>query len=292
VNLDKRVKESDSIGRFNLSWKIDDDKMVYATWSEGYRPGGINRRGTIPPYTSDFLTNYEAGWKTAWLDNRVIFNGAVFREDWKDFQFSYLGLNGLTEIRNANKARIEGAEVELQWQANYNFLLSGGFAWYDAKLMEDYCGFNGADGNPTSQCPPGTINPATGDPVDGPEAAKGTRLPITARFKGNLTGRYTWDVGDNEAYVQGAVFHQGSRRADLRDAENALLGDLDAYTLFDLSGGFAHADWKFDLFVKNVFDKRTELTKFAECATLTCGFQPYIVSTPPRTIGIRVSKEF
>jgi hypothetical protein len=34
------------------------------------------------------------------------------------------------------------------------------------------------------------------------------------------------------------------------------------------------------------------LTKFAECATLTCGFQPYIVSTPPRTIGVRVSKEF
>jgi outer membrane receptor protein involved in Fe transport len=292
VNLDKRVKESDSIGRFNLSWKIDDDKMLYATWSEGYRPGGINRRGTIPPYTSDFLTNYEAGWKTAWLDNRVIFNGAVFREDWKDFQFSYLGLNGLTEIRNANKARIEGVELELQWQASYNFLLSGGFAWYDAKLMEDYCGFNGVDGNPTSTCPPGTINPATGEPVDGPEAAEGTRLPITARFKGNLTGRYSWDIGDNEAYVQGAVFHQGSRRADLRDAENALLGDLDAYTLFDLSGGFAHADWKFDLFVKNVFDKRTELTKFAECATLTCGFQPYIVSTPPRTIGIRVSKEF
>jgi outer membrane receptor protein involved in Fe transport len=292
VNLDKRVKESDSIGRFNLSWKIDDDKMVYATWSEGYRPGGINRRGTVPPYTSDFLTNYEAGWKTAWLDHRIIFNGAVFREDWKDFQFSYLGLNGLTEIRNANKARIEGVELELQWQASYNFLLSGGFAWYDAKLMEDYCGFNGVDGNPTSTCPPGTINPATGEPVDGPEAAEGTRLPITARFKGNLTGRYSWDIGDNEAYVQGAVFHQGSRRADLRDAENALLGDLDAYTLFDLSGGFARGDWKFDLFVKNVFDKRTELTKFAECATLTCGYQPYIVSTPPRTIGVRVSKEF
>ncbi|MFC7300521.1 TonB-dependent receptor [Cognatiluteimonas weifangensis] len=292
VNLDKRVKESDSIGRFNLSWKIDDNKMVYATWSEGYRPGGINRRGTVPPYTSDFLTNYEAGWKTAWLDNRIIFNGAVFREDWKDFQFSYLGLNGLTEIRNANKARIEGAELELQWQASYNFLLSGGFAWYDAKLMEDYCGFNGTDGNPVSVCPPGTINPATDEPVDGPEAAKGTRLPITARFKGNLTGRYSWDIGDNEAYVQGALFHQGSRRADLRDAENALLGDLDAYTLFDLSGGIAHGDWKFDLFVKNVFNKRTELTKFAECATLTCGYQPYIVSTPPRTIGLRVSREF
>ncbi len=292
TNLDKRVKENDSIGKFNLSWKLDEDRMLYATWSQGYRPGGINRRGTVPPYTSDYLTNYEFGWKTAWLDHRLVFNGAVFREDWKDFQFSYLGLNGLTEIRNANQARIDGAELELQWQASYNFMLSGGMAWYDARLTEDYCGFNDADGNPVSTCPPGTINPITGDPVDGPQAPSGTRLPITARFKGNLTGRYAWDVGAGEAYVQGALFHQGKRRADLRTEENALLGDLDAYTLFDLSAGFARGQWKFDAFVHNLFDRKTELTKFAECATLTCGYQPYIVSTPPRTIGLRVSKDF
>ena len=63
--------------------------MVYATWSEGYRPGGINRRGTLPPYVSDFLTNYELGWKTTWVDNRLPFNGAVFQQDWDDFQFSH-----------------------------------------------------------------------------------------------------------------------------------------------------------------------------------------------------------
>jgi outer membrane receptor protein involved in Fe transport len=279
VNLDKRVKESDSLGRFNLSWKIDDDRMVYATWSEGYRPGGINRRGTVPPYTSDFLTNYELGWKTAWLDHRIIFNGAVFREDWDDFQFSYLGANGLTEIRNANSARIDGTEVELQWAASYNFLLSGGFAWYDARLMQDYCGFNDADGNPVTDCA-------------SPQATEGTQLPITARFKGNLTGRYSWDVGGGEAYVQGAMFHQGKRRADLREAENALLGDLDGYTLFDLSAGLEMGRWSYDVFLKNVFDKRTELTRFAECATLTCGFQPYTISTPPRTLGVRISREF
>jgi outer membrane receptor protein involved in Fe transport len=292
VNLDKRVKESGSIGRFNLSWKLDADRMLYATWSQGFRPGGINRRGTVPPYSSDYLTNYELGWKTAWFDHRLIFNGAVFREDWKDFQFSYLGLNGLTEIRNANQARVDGMELELQWQASYNFMLSGGMAWYNARLTEDYCGFNDADGNPVSVCPPGTINPISGDPVDGPEAPAGARLPITARFKGNLTGRYTWDMGAGEAHVQGALFHQGKRRTDLRTAEDALLGDLDGYTLFDLSAGYALGDWKFDVFVHNLFDQRTELTKFAECATLTCGYQPYIVSTPPRTFGLRVSKDF
>ena len=96
-----RRRRAGSLGRVNLTWQFTTTKMVYATWSEGFRPGGINRRGTLPPYQSDFLKNYELGWKTDWLDNRLAWNGAVFREDWNDFQFSVLGANGLTEIRNA-----------------------------------------------------------------------------------------------------------------------------------------------------------------------------------------------
>src|SRR5690606_3259912 len=138
VVVDKGVRESDATYRLNATWKIDDKKLVYATWSQGYRPGGINRRGTLPPYVSDFLTNYEAGWKTSWAGGTLVFNGAVFREDWKDFQFSYLGQNGLTEIRNANQARIDGLELDLSWAATYNLQFNGSFAWYDAKLTENF----------------------------------------------------------------------------------------------------------------------------------------------------------
>ena len=133
LSFDKGTEESGSLGRFNLTYQIDDDRMVYATWSEGYRPGGINRRGTLPPYLSDFLTNYELGWKTSWANNRLILNGAIFREEWEDFQFSYLGQNGLTEIRNAAQAQIDGVELDLSWAATYNLMISGGFAWYDAE---------------------------------------------------------------------------------------------------------------------------------------------------------------
>ena len=61
---------------------------------------------TLPPYITEFLTNYEVGWKTSWLDNRLTFNGAAFHQIWDDFQFSALGQNGLTEIRNAGNARV------------------------------------------------------------------------------------------------------------------------------------------------------------------------------------------
>ncbi|MEO5962540.1 MAG: TonB-dependent receptor [Thermomonas sp.] len=289
--VDKRVKENDAIYRLNATWKIDDKKMVYATWSQGYRPGGINRRGTLPPYVSDFLTNYEFGWKTSWANDTLIFNGALFREDWKDFQFSYLGQNGLTEIRNANQAQIKGVELDLSWAATYNLQITGGFAWYDAKLTDNYCGWLRPGGKPETVCPPGTLDP-NGAVVTGPQAASGTRLPVTPKFKGTLNARYTLDFAGGEAYAQASLSHAGSRRVDLRQAETALLGYLNAYTLTDLSTGWRKNNWTIDLFLKNALDKRAQMSRFAQCAALTCGNEPYTVIAQPRTFGIRFSQEF
>jgi iron complex outermembrane receptor protein len=277
--FNKSVKENDSLGKFNLSYQINDDAMVYGTWSEGYRPGGINRRGTLDPYVSDYLTNWELGWKTRWADGRLTFNGAVFQQDWEDFQFAILGQNGLTEIKNANQAEIRGLEADISWAATYNLRLSGGIAIYDAKLSENYCGFTDADGNPETNCA-------------SPESPSGTRLPITADFKGNLTARYTFEVGSFEAHVQGQVLHEGKRSTDLRTAERAILGDLGAYTLFDLTAGFGRNNWDVDFYVKNVFDERAELSRFAQCAEAVCGEQAYTVVARPRTFGVRFSQDF
>ena len=286
VNVDKGTHESDSIGRVNLTWQINDTKMVYATWSQGYRPGGINRRSTLPPYQSDFLTNYELGWKTSWADNKLVLNGALFREEWDDFQFSYLGQNGLTEIRNANAARIDGLELDLAWAATYNLQINGGFAWYDAKLTRDYCVATDAQGNLDPDC----FLPASADPPD--RAFSGTRLPVTAKFKGNINARYTFDWRGGEAYWQASVAHQGDRTNDLREAQSAVFGKLGAYTLTDLSAGWRKDSWSVDVFLKNAFNTRGELARFSECAALTCGAESYTVFAQPRTLGIKFSKEF
>jgi outer membrane receptor protein involved in Fe transport len=291
TNLDKSTHESGSLGRFNLTWQASDTKMLYATWSEGFRPGGNNRRGGLP-YTSDLLTNYEAGWKTSWADNRVSWNGAVFQEDWKDFQFSYLGANGLTEIRNAGQARIRGLETDLRWAATYNLAITGGAAFYDSKLTQDYCGaLSPITGETITNCPAGSTVDGVSFP-DGPQAPEGTRLPVTARFKGNLTARYTFDLWGGEAFGQAAVIHQGSRRVDLRVAQNDTIGDLKAYTLADLSVGFRKDNWSVDVFLKNAFNNRAQLARFTECKIETCGQEPYTVVTQPRTIGVRFSQDF
>lgn len=277
--FNKSVNENDSLGKFNLSYQINDDAMVYGTWSEGYRPGGINRRGTLAPYVSDYLTNWELGWKTRWADGRLTFNGAVFQQEWEDFQFAILGQNGLTEIKNANQAQIRGLEADISWAATYNLRLSGGVAIYDTELTENYCGFTDANGDPETNCA-------------SPEAPSGTRLPITADFKGNLTARYTFEVGSFEAHVQGQVLHEGKRSTDLRTAERQILGDLGAYTLFDLTAGFGRGNWDVDFYIKNVFDERAELSRFTQCAEAVCGDQAYTVVSRPRTFGVRFSQDF
>lgn len=294
--FDKNTKENGTLGKFNLTYKIDDHKLIYGTWSEGYRPGGINRRATLPPYLSDYLTNWELGWKTSWMDNRMTFNGAVFRQKWEDFQFSILGANGLTEIKNANQAQIDGLEMEVNFAATYNLQLSGGLAFYDAKLTANYCGFLDADGNPVTDCPD-------------PEAPKGSRLPVTAEFKGNLTARYTFDWKGYEPFIQGSMVYEGARGSDLRTAINQIYGNLPSYTVFDLSAGIRKDNWTLNLYVKNLFDQTAEYNRFTMCAETVCGNadpgsnvypappeyangQIYTVANQPRTIGLRFSQEF
>jgi outer membrane receptor protein involved in Fe transport len=296
LDFDKHVKENGSLGKFNLTWNISPTKLVYATRSEGYRPGGLNRRGSLPPYKSDYLVNYELGWKTTWLNNRLSFNGSVFQEDWKNFQFSILGANGLTEIKNANQARIRGLETQLNWAATYNLELGAGMAFYDAKLTANYCGYTDASGNPVTNCPGAAL------------ASSGSQLPVTPKFKGNLTARYTFDVGEKEAFFQAAMVHVGQRRSDLRTVENGLVGNLPAYTTMDVSAGISHNSWSVDVYINNLFDERGQLFKYTECAESICaahydpatGYgspqypngQTYTVNTQPRTIGIRFSQEF
>ncbi len=129
--MDKGIKESDSVYRVNLTWKATETAMLYATWSEGYRPGGVQRDPRAGDFLSDFLTNYELGWKTRWADDRFQFNGAIFLDEWDDIQVSFQGENGITQVANGPSAEIAGAEVQLDWLPTENFRLGASLAYYD-----------------------------------------------------------------------------------------------------------------------------------------------------------------
>jgi len=275
TNLKDSVDETGAIPKLNLSYRFDDDRMVYVTYSQGFRPAGINRNNrppNPPQYSSDILTNYEVGWKTDWFDNRLRFNGAVFYEQWDDIQFSFLppSGSGLTIIRNAGAADILGVEADVIWAATDNLTLSGGMTWLDAELTEDYI-------------------PATGAPPDAPD---GSALPVTPRFKSNVIGRYTFMVGEIDAYLQGAVIHQTSSWSDLISADRKAFGKQDAYTTADFSAGGTWNDFSLEMYVNNAFDERARVFTFAQCFTGVCGKNPYYVTNQPRIFGIRFGQKF
>jgi outer membrane receptor protein involved in Fe transport len=286
MNLDKSVEETGFTHRLNATFKIDDDRMVYATWSTGFRPGGINRRSTLPPYKSDFLTSYEAGWKTTWLSNRLRFNGAVYLERWEDFQFSLLGQNGLTEIKNAGQAEIKGLEFDVNWRVDDHLILTAAAAFTDAAITENFCGYvKPATNIPETHCPNG-YNPAP------PKAPSGTELPLTPKVKANASARYEWAWGDWDAHVQGALVFQSSAWTDLRLVERAIIGKQPSYATFDLTGGIESGAWSIDAFLLNAFDERGNLYRYAECAEAVCGAQTYVVPTRPRTFGVKIGRKF
>ena len=294
TNLNRRVDEKDQIGKVNLAYKFNDDVMVYGTYSRGYRPGGINRVGSVPPYLSDFLTNYEIGWKTTWDGGRFRWNGALFTQQWEDFQFSFLGQNGLTIIQNANQARINGLEMDATWAVGGGLVINGGVAFIDSELTQDYCGIaDPVTSKPITSCPAGVDSGIPDIGVfEGPQARKGTELPVSPKFKGNVTARYEFPLASFDAHLQGAVVYAGKRWADLREVEREIIGQLDAYTIFDMTAGIDNGTWSLELFVGNVFDERGEVTRFAQCAEQVCGAQTYSVLTPPRTLGVRFGQKF
>jgi iron complex outermembrane receptor protein len=269
-------EESDSIYRLNLTYRVNDDIMVYGTWSEGFRPGGINRRGSA--YQPDFLTNYEFGWKTTLADGRLRLNGAVFLEQWEDFQFSFLGENSLTQIDNGGNAESVGLDLDFEWWATERFRIGGGFEIVNAELTDPYCV------DRTQPCVA---------PTNPPEAPDGQQLPIAPDAKGNLTGRYMFDVGSYKAHVQGTLVYVGNRWADLRTVQREIFGEIESYTTFDLTAGLSNDRFNFEIFALNLFDERAELDRFAQCDATVCGLSSfYVVTERPRTIGLRFGQSF
>jgi outer membrane receptor protein involved in Fe transport len=261
--------------------------MLYATWSRGFRPGGINRRGNLAPYTADRLDNYEFGWKTTF--GPVRFNGAIYQQDWDGIQLSFLGANGLSEVRNAGIARVRGIEVDLGYnQGGLSIDLTG--AYNDAEITEPFCRIANADFN--CAAPVGNVE----------LAPAGTRLPLVPKFKGNAVARYEFPLtGMWDGHVQSALSHVGHRRSDLRTLQNAIKGEFDAYTTVDLSVGADNGRFRVELFATNVFDTNGTIYSGVQCVETTCGDPDNISSTggvfydyviKPRTVGLKVGMDF
>jgi len=105
-----------------LGFQATPDTRLYASVSKGFKAGGYNRIGAITPdavaYSPERSLNMEVGFKASLLDKQVWLNGALYRIDIEDVQ-QFVGNagTGTQSLANIGKARSEGAELSLDWQA-------------------------------------------------------------------------------------------------------------------------------------------------------------------------------
>jgi outer membrane receptor protein involved in Fe transport len=248
----------------------NDDMLFYATYSEGFRPGGWNRGGGIPSvnptfptvsatYDTDDVENIEFGWKMTLLDGTMQFNGSAYFIDWTNMQVSRFdpqNVSILTFIENAADSEIKGIEGDVIWNASENLTLFGAFSFNDTELTNVF-----------------------GEAVE--LAPEGSELPLTPEFQVSLRARYGWflESGHN-VYVQGAAQYADESYSSLVAASRR---KQDSYATFDASAGITKDNWGVELFVENLTDKR---------ADLFINNQDDIERTTtnrPRTISLRVS---
>ena len=282
----KRAKGHGFTHRVNAQWKPQENLMFYATWSRGFRPGGINRRADVPPYDPDYLTNYEIGWKTSFGPLR--WNGAIYHEVWKKFQFAFLGANSFTEIHNGKDARVNGIETDVSY-VHGGLTLNASAAYTDAKTKGNIC----TDGLDT--------DPNCAGPDDFIAAPSGTRLPVTPKFKGAATARYSWPAWANvKAHVQGGISYQSSAPSSIRTLialvgtgelvnPNEFQGKIRSAALVDLFAGLDWPKYNVEVFGTNIFDKRNDLSRFTACGSCT---RALVVPGRPRAIGVRMGYKF
>jgi len=284
-NVNALVREKGQTHRVNANYQIDADRMVYATYSTGFRPGGPNRRPNLAPFSSDKLTNYEFGWKSTWLNHRVRFNGALFDEKWDGVQLTTNGPNGITDIFNIGNAQVKGLEGDITWLATEHIELSASGTYVHAVTTTDFCGENKVQGTPGY----GQLLPSCAGSASAPS---GTRLPITPDFKGNLTARYKFNVNDYKLHAQAAFFHQTSATSVLNVAEDQEIGDMPGFSTVDVAFGVAKDRWAAESFVKNLFDTRGQLNRNSQCFVGECFNNPRIYPTMPEYFGVKFSNSF
>jgi len=124
-----------------LEWKANDDVLMYAGYSKGFKSGIFLTGQRSPVLDPEIVDAYEVGVKGLFLDRRLQFNAAAFYYDFTNLQQGRsvpAGTSGFTLVyENAASAEIKGLEAEFNFMATENVRLFGSTTFLDA-TFDDY----------------------------------------------------------------------------------------------------------------------------------------------------------
>jgi len=169
-------QKEDSINpKFLLEADVNEDFLVYAAASKGFRLGGnnlnlpfafcaadlailgITDRSQVDEFKSDTVWNYEGGFKSSWYDNRLTVNATGFFIDWKDIQQINRLACGFQFVANSGKAESKGFELEVMSTPLEGLDLAMGVGYTDAEITEANPGSGLSEGDRIQQVPDWTF---------------------------------------------------------------------------------------------------------------------------------------
>jgi|GEM_PF-7125256 len=140
---------SDWGGKLALDYKLSQQVKLYGALSRGFKMGSINSNPTTAAYTSllnkevkpETLITTELGFKSDFHQNTLRINGAVFHNNWEEYQ-SFLVYNPgnpanlFASLVNIPGAKSIGAELDVHWQASSTMRFDLGFGWLDSEVVD------------------------------------------------------------------------------------------------------------------------------------------------------------
>jgi outer membrane receptor protein involved in Fe transport len=260
------------ITKFGLNWSPTPDQMLYVTFSEGFRPGILNRPGgsvspdgnfTVPyAIDTDDMTNYELGWKLDLLDYTLRFNGALFFSEIDRLQTTIFdpSITNLFFSDNAADAEVNGVEGDFIWApaAMPGLNVIGAFSFLDTEITR-------------------VITPTD-------DVREGDSLAYAPEMQFNMRARYEWSLDNGVmAHVMPSFTYSDDKFSDIivinRDR-------IDSYAMWGVTAGLTSDQWTAELFVNNLTDER------AEIARSFVFDRERVTYARPRTAGVRMTYDF
>lgn len=264
-------------GKVALNWKLDRNNFLYAFVATGFKSGGLNvpLSFTLPPtFGPESVTDYEAGWKSTWLDGHVKTQLGVYYNDYKNLQVlvgNPIAPTVNTELNVTSTTEIYG--LEASGQAVFGALaLDGGLSLSHSKLGTFYA----VDTRKPQVAPCSTATgPASAACID----LTGREMPYAPTLTVNVGAQYIFELGGGATLTPrvdyshiapqwATLFHASTDRLTARDIVNAQVS-------------YERGPYVVSLYSTNLTDQ----TYLASVLTLR-------YAAPPRQVGVRVTRSF
>ncbi len=293
-----RGSDDGTIFKAHAAFDVTDEVLAYASFSQGFRPGGANQNtssialtdpgnvGVPEEFRSDKLDSYEIGIRSQWFDNRFTLNGAIYHIDWSDIVLSGRSATGLFGfLNNADSAEATGFELESALNLAEDLRLTAALSYVDAKLDAD-APVNRAGANHSRSGLKGDLIPNVPDWTLNASMEYGRPLPWM-----DLRGYFYLNVNYiGEHFADFNEFLLDINTLEPTTRPNVYFNRQGDYAIVDLRVGVEADNWQASLFVDNVFDERA-ITHIFEDGTFRLDPGQNFLEKP-RTLGVTLSRDF